>query len=180
MQTAPRFLTSAELELGFVEVLASPGDLGTLESIVVRPAVNERRTLTKAQLSPERGVDGDRWANEPSPDPAGQVSIMNARILRQISTEEDAVCLAGDNLIVDFDLSETNAPPGTRLAIGKSVVIEINGVPHTGCGKFQKRYGQEARAFINSERGTQLHLRGRYACVVAGGTINVGDAVRKV
>jgi hypothetical protein len=179
MQMAPRHLTTAELEQGLDHVLASPSDVGTVESIVVRPAVNERRTLTTAQLSPERGIDGDRWVSEPSPDPAGQISIMNSRIVRQIASEEDPVCLAGDNLIVDFDLSESNAPPGTQLAIGESVVIEINGVPHTGCGKFQKRYGQEARAFINSERGTQLHLRGRYASIVGGGTINVGDPVRK-
>jgi MOSC domain-containing protein YiiM len=105
---------------------------------------------------------------------------MNARFLRQVAGGEDALALAGDNLIVDLDLSDENMPPGTRLAIGDSVVIEVNGEPHTGCGKFQKRYGAEARAFMNNERGTQLHLRGRYGSIVAGGEIAVGDLVRKV
>jgi MOSC domain-containing protein YiiM len=103
---------------------------------------------------------------------------MNARILRLIAGQEEAICLAGDNLIVDLDLSEDNLPTGSRLAIG-DVVLEISDVSHTGCAKFSSRYGQEARQFVNSPRGKQLHLRGRYAKIVAGGTIHVGDVVRK-
>jgi len=178
MITAPRHLSTAELEHGLPEVLASPHDDGHLVAIVVRPAVNERRVLAAAQLTSEGGIDGDRWASEPSPDPAGQISLMNSRFLRQIAGHDDAVSLAGDNLIVDFDLSEGNLPPGSRLAIGE-VVVEVNDTPHTGCGKFQQRYGVEARAFMNNARGMQLHLRGRYGRVVAGGTIAVGDAILK-
>ena len=180
MLAAPRHLSTTELERGLPEVLASPRDDGRLVAIVVRPAANERRVLTAAQLSPERGIDGDRWAHEPSPDPLGQVSLMNARFLRQIAGHDDAVSLAGDNLIVDLDLGEENLPPGSRLAIGASVVVEINGEPHTGCGKFQKRYGAETRAFMNNARGTLLHLRGRYGRIITGGTIASGDAVRKL
>lgn len=180
MDTAPRHLTTAELESGLAEVLASPSDVGKLEAIVVRPAVDERRTLATAKLSPEAGIDGDRWVREAGHDPLGQVSIMNARILRQIAASEEAICLAGDNLVVDFDLSESNVPPGTRLSIGRGVVIEVNGESHTGCGKFQKRYGKEAREFINNRRGLELHLRGRYASIVAAGTVSVGDTVRKL
>jgi MOSC domain-containing protein YiiM len=105
---------------------------------------------------------------------------MNARFLRQIAGHDDAVSLAGDNLIVDFDLSEENLPTGSRLAIGDSTVVEINATPHTGCGAFRRRYGDDVRAFTNDARGMQLHLRGRYGHVVTGGTIAVGDAVRKV
>ena len=61
---------------------------------------------------------------------------MNARILRQIAGDEDAMCLAGDNLIVDLDLSEANLPAGSQLAIGSEVVIEITDLTHTGCSKF--------------------------------------------
>ena len=53
------------------------------------------------------------------------------------------------------------------VAIGDEVVLEINDLPHTGCGKFQWRYGAEARAFVNNARGMQLHLRGRYGSVVS-------------
>jgi MOSC domain len=180
MITAPRHLSTDELEVGLPDVLASPQDEGQLVAVVVRPAASERRVLTAAQLTPAGGIDGDRWASEPAPNPAGQFSLMNARFLRQIAGHDDAVPLAGDNLIVDLDLSEENLPAGSRLAIGETVVVEINDTPHTGCGKFQKRYGAEARAFMNNARGMQLHLRGRYGCVVSGGTITVGDAIRKL
>jgi hypothetical protein len=179
MQTAPHQLSKAELESGLPAVLESPQDTGQLVAIVVRPAPNERRVVASVSLSPDGGVAGDRWADESPIDLSGQVSLMNARFLRQIAGHDEAVALAGDNLIVDLDLSEENLPPGSQLAIGDQTVIEVNDTPHTGCGKFQKRYGAEARAFMNNDRGMQLHLRGRYGHVVAGGTIAVGDQVRK-
>lgn len=179
MLTAPRHLSTAELERGLPEVLASPRELGRLVTIVVRPAANERRVVAAAEVSPEAGIDGDRWVHEEASDPLGQVSLMNARFLLQIAGHDDAVALAGDNLIVDLDLSEENLPPGSRVAIGKNVVVEVNGEPHTGCGKFQKRFGADARAFMNNARGMQLHLRGRYGRVITGGRIAVGDAVSK-
>ena len=90
------------------------------------------------------------------------------------------MCLAGDNLIVDLDLSEANLPAGSQLAIGDEVVLEISDLSHTGCSKLESRYGKDARAFMNNARGKALHLRGRYARIVAGGAVNVGDAVRKI
>jgi MOSC domain-containing protein YiiM len=186
MQTAPEHLSAVELEECIDNVLQSPADDGRLASIVVRPAPNERRELTTAQLSRERGIDGDRWVHESShtskggePDTGSQVSIMNSRYLRSIAGGDDAMCLAGDNLIVDLDLSEANLPAGSLLAIGDAVTLEITDVSHTGCGKFQKRYGKEVREFTNNDRGKSLHLRGRYARIITGGTINVGDTVRK-
>jgi MOSC domain-containing protein YiiM len=167
--------------------MASPRDQGRLEAIVVRPASNERRTLTAARLTPEAGVDGDRWATDSyykrpdgTPDPRAQVSLMNVRFLRQIAGREDAICLAGDNLLVDLDLSDANLPPGTRLAIGDEVVIEVNDKSHTGCAKLSRRYGEEARAFMNHPTRKALRLRGRFGSIVSGGAIRVGDAVRKL
>ena len=185
MNSAPRHLPESELAKALPDVIASPRDAGRLEAIVVRPAPNERRTLTSATLSPERGIDGDRWATDSffhlengQPDPRNQVSLMNARVLRSIAGQEEAICLAGDNLIVDLDLSEANLPTGSRLVIGP-VVLEISELSHTGCSKFSSRYGQAARLFVNSPRGKELHLRGRYARIVEGGAISVGDQATK-
>ena len=186
MHEAALHLSTIELEQGLADVLASPRDTGRLEAIFVRPAANERRALAEARLTPEGGIDGDRWVNDSyyrSPDgrsdPRCQVSLMNARFLRQIAGEEDAMCLAGDNLIVDLDLSEENLPAGSQLAIGPDVIIEISDLAHTGCSQFASRYGNDACGFANNKRGKALHLRGRYARIVRGGTIRHGDTVRK-
>jgi len=185
MESAPRHLLESDLAQGLPEVEASPRDEGRLEAIVVRPHPGERRELRSATLTPDEGIEGDRWVNDSffhlddgRPDPRKQVSLMNARLLRLIAEGQEAMCLAGDNLIVDLDLSEENLPTGSRVAIGE-VVLEISELPHTGCTKFSERYGQEARALVNSPRGKELHLRGRYARIIAGGTIAVGDQVRK-
>jgi hypothetical protein len=179
--------SEAELEQGLPAVLASPQDAGRLEAIFVRPAPNERRALLSARLTVTGGIEGDRWVRESfyrledgSSDPCCQVSLMNVRFLRQIAGSEDALCLAGDNLIVDLDLSEANLPAGRRLAIGDNVVLEISDKPHTGCSKLESRYGRDARTFMNNKRGTALHLRGRYGFVVTAGQIALGDAVRKL
>ena len=186
MHTAAQHLTAIELEQGLPDVLASPHDTGRLKAIFVRPAMNERRPLTMARLSPEGGIDGDRWVTDSyyrleggQSDPRCQVSLMNARFLRQIAGEEDTMCLAGDNLIVDLDLSEANLPAGSQLAIGDEVVLEVSDLSHTGCSKFEGRYGKDARTFANNAHGNSLHLRGRFARIVAGGTISIDDPVRK-
>lgn len=187
MHTAPNHLSAVELEYGLRDVLASPPDGGRLEAIIVRPASDERLRLRSASCTPETGIEGDRWTTDSyyklengRSDPRCQLSLMNARFLRQIAGDEHAICLAGDNLIVDLDLSEANLPPGSRLAIGDTVVIAISDLPHTGCSKLAGRYGDEARAFVNDKSRKALHLRGRYARTITGGTIGVGDVVRKV
>jgi hypothetical protein len=187
MHNALEHLTTAELEQGLPDVLDSPRETGKLEAIVIRPASNERSTPTSARLTTEGGVEGDRWGSDNYyvkadgiRDRRSQVSLMNARFLRQIAGGEEAMCLAGDNLIVDLDLSDANVPPGTRLAIGEQVVIEVNDKSHTGCAKLSRRYGDEAKSFMNHESRKSLRLRGRFGSVVSGGTIQVGDAVRKL
>jgi MOSC domain len=186
MHNATQHASTVELEQSLSDVLASPTDAGHLTAIFVRPATNERRALDSTTLTPEGGIDGDRWFHDSyyrlkdgRSDPRCQVSIMNDRFLRQVAGGKDDMCLAGDNLIVDLDLSETNLPAGSQVSIGSEVIIEISDLKHTGCSKFARRYGDDAKTFANSQQGTALHLRGRYARIIRGGTIRVGDKVRK-
>jgi MOSC domain-containing protein YiiM len=109
-------------------------------------------------------------------DPLGELNLMSARALEAVAgAERDRWPLAGDQLIVDFDLSEANCPSGTRLAVGTSI-IEVTAKPHNGCAKFADRYGIDAARWINSRK--DLRLRGICAVVVEAGTVAPGDTIR--
>jgi MOSC domain-containing protein YiiM len=147
--------------------------------IVVRPATDARERRDAARLSPEAGVAGDRWAGDDEPVEQ-QVSLMNVRLLRLLAGgDEGRMAEAGDNLVVDLDLSEENLPAGTRLRAG-DVLIEVTDAPHTGCGKFAARFGPDAARFVNAAQRRGMHLRGRYARVIEAGMVRVGDEAWKI
>jgi MOSC domain-containing protein len=171
--------TLDELRAGLDDVRAAPKDGGRLELIVARPQVDERVELAIAELDVDRGLVADRWSRGSKPNPKSQVTVMNVRATRLAAGDRSRWALAGDQLYVDLDLSAGNVPPGTRLAIG-SAVIEVSAQPHLGCEKFAARFGMDARVFFNAAEGTALNLRGLNTRVVHGGTIRVGDPVRKL
>ncbi len=172
------FASREQLDAGITEVLESPQDAGKLEAIFLRPAEDQRESPHAARLSPQGGVDGDKWKSSGG-HPRAQVTLMNSRILNLIAGSRERWSLAGDQLIVDLDLSANNLPAGQRLTID-DVVLEVSEVPHTGCGKFSRRYGTEAARFINAPARANLHLRGINAVVIKAGTVRVGSDVRKV
>jgi len=167
-----------ELESGLEEIRRSPRDSGRLEMIVRRPTKGEREVLNEGELTLEEGLAGDCWKDHDGHHDF-QINIMNSRAIATIAGERDRWALAGDQLYIDMDLSETNLPPGTQLEIG-SALLEITAEPHTGCSKFAARFGVEAVKFTNSLRGRQLNLRGLNARIVKPGRIRTGDSVRKV
>ena len=157
---------------------ASPKDAGVLKLIVLRLPGEQRHTPAQALLSTGNGVEGDCWNLKANANPLSQISVMNARFLEAIAGEAERMNLAGDNLIVDLDLHESNLPAGTRLRIGQAV-IEVTNYAHTGCSKFERRYGKAMRELANSPEGCALRLRGLYARVIHGGEVRVGDPVSK-
>ena len=175
-----KHLTMEELEAGLDEIRRAPKDGGVLRLIVRRPHVNAREVLEEGQLDRSLGLVGDSWGTgRCAPHPDMQLNIMNARAIALVAQSTDRWALAGDQLYIDLDLSAENLPPGTRLGLG-SAVIEVTERPHTGCGKFEARFGADARTFVNSPEGKQLRLRGLNAKVVAPGVIRVGDLARKL
>jgi hypothetical protein len=181
-----KHLTMSELEAGLEAIARSPRDNGVLEMIVRRPQVGEREILEEGQLDLVDGLVGDSWKNRSSrrtsngtPHPDMQLNLMNSRVVALVSHDKSRWHLAGDQLFVDFDLSETNVPAGTKLAIG-SAVIEVTAQPHTGCGKFVERFGLDAMKFVNSPEREHLHLRGINARVVRPGVLRVGDTITKL
>jgi hypothetical protein len=179
-------LTNVALEAGLDHVRQSPKDVGSLEMIVRRPRIDAREVLEAGELDLELGLVGDTWLErgssrtaDGSAHPDMQLNVINARLLDLVAGDKARWPLAGDQLVVDFDLSEANIPPGTQLAIG-AAVIEVTAQPHTGCAKFVARFGREAMLFVNSPVGKELHLRGINARVVQPGLIRRGDKVSKV
>jgi MOSC domain-containing protein len=166
----------AELEAGLEQIRRSPADRGSVELIVARPAEGERELLEIGVLDEAEGLIGDRWSDD---DPRTQLTLTNARAVALVAIDPDRRALAGDQLYVDLDLGGANLPPGTRLSVGDAV-IEVTDVPHTGCGKFIKRFGVEAQKFVNSPAGRELNLRGVNARVITGGAVRVGDTIAKV
>jgi MOSC domain-containing protein YiiM len=181
--TTALHLSRDQLEAGLDIIRQSPQEQGTLDMIVRRPQTEVRDIVQEGALDLDVGLVGDNWktrggAERPA-NPETQITLTNARTIQHIAQSKDRWALAGDQLYVDFDLSEENLPAGTRLSIG-SAVLEITAEPHNGCKKFVERFGMDAMLFVNSDIGKALHLRGVNARVVQTGKISVGDAVRKL
>lgn len=172
-----------ELATGLEAVRRSPLDSGTVELVVIRPAVGERVLLERAEISPSVGVVGDTWDQRPSrrtpdggPNPAAQVTVMNSRAVELVAGGRERWPLAGDQIYVDLDLSLENLPTGTQLHLGDAV-LEVTDAPHTGCAKFSERFGVDALRLTATPEGKQLRLRGINTAVVRGGSFAVGDQV---
>jgi MOSC domain-containing protein YiiM len=178
MSESPRELTLAELETGLDRIRASPRDVGIVEMIVRRPRSGEREVLASARLDPASGLVGDRWGAV-TPPRGAQLTLMNSRTIALLAQDRARWPLAGDQLFVDLDLSISNLPAGTRLAVGDAV-IEVSAEPHTPCRKFRERYGLDAVRFVGSNVGQELQLRGINARIVSAGDVRVGDVIRKL
>lgn len=181
-----RHLTLDELNAGLGTVRQAPTDHGVLRLIVRRPAIGEREVLDEARLDVQEGLAGDNWSARArqqtpprEPNPQTQLTLMNARVADLVSDgRRERWPLAGDQLYVDLDIGRANLPAGSRLRIG-GALVEVTPEPHTGCRKFVERFGIDAMAFVNSDEGRQLCLRGINTRVVQAGTIRVGDRVTK-
>ncbi len=183
--TSATHLTADELGKGWENIGPSPKNPGVLEMIVRRPAAGEREVLGEARLDLTLGLVGDNWqarGNRATADgaahPEMQLNVMNARVVALLARTRERWALAGDQLLIDLDLSEENLPPGTRLSLGDAI-IEITAVPHTGCAKFGERFGLAAMKFVNTPLARQLRLRGLNAKVIQPGAIRVGDKILK-
>ena len=178
-QMAVQRFSVAQIATQMSQLAESPQDLGVLEYIVLRLPDEQRASPQEAEVSPDGGLEGDRWARPKSPNPGAQISVMNSRFLRIIAVDDVRMSLAGDNLLVDLDLSEENLPAGTRLQIG-TATFEVTDVPHTGCKKFQRRYGKDALEVVNAETHRSKRLRGLFIRTIQAGEIQVGDSIRKI
>jgi len=176
----------AEIERAAAALGSSPIENGVVEMIICRPARYERKVLDEGVLEVAHGLLGDTWeargatsTSDGRADPLRQVTVMNSRVLASVAGERDRWELAGDQLIVDLDLSIDSLPAGTRLQIGDAVA-EVTEPPHTGCAKFAGRYGVDALAWVGDRAGRQQRRRGMHVRVLRSGTVRRGDSIRKL
>jgi hypothetical protein len=184
--TAEGYYSMNELASGLPQVRQSPANVGTLVAIVVRPDKELRELPQSCVVTSEDGIPGDRWKKyctstlpDGRLDPQTQLTLMNARAVALVAGKEERWALAGDNLLVDLDLSEENLPPGQRLKVGEAI-LEITAKPHTGCAKFLRRFGADALKFVNAPEYKNLRLRGVHAQVAQPGRITIGDRIEKL
>ena len=177
----PGSMTFDALNEAWAQQEPSPADGGSVELIVRRPAADEREELQSARFTAADGLHGDDWRSRvgATASPDTQVTLMNSRVIHLITADQARWAASGDQLFVDLDLSHDNLPAGTRLQIG-GVVMEISSTPHTGCGKFARRFGAGARKWVMTEAGCDLRLRGVYARVIQDGVIQRGDVISKL
>lgn len=166
-------------------VMAAPPTEGRIVSIIRRPAHDEREVVDAGVLDVTAGLVGDGWlargsrsTPDGSADPESQLTLMSTRVLAAIEPDASRWPLAGDQILVDMDLGVENLPPGTRLLAG-GAELEVTVRPHTGCAKFAARFGTDALRWISAPDGKALRMRGVYVKVVRGGTVRVGQSVRK-
>ena len=112
-------LTTEQLEAGLEHIRQSPADGGPLLMIVRRPDTDEREVVEEAALDVDVGLVGDNWKARGSPrtpdgkaNPEAQITMMNSRLLALLAQSEERWPLAGDQLVIDMDLSVDNLPPG--------------------------------------------------------------------
>ena len=177
----------SELESALDHLRAAPADAGTLTLVVRRPERRARELLDDATIDEADGLVGDNWLSRATSRAVAagrhldaQVTVMSSRMVALLGDTDAERALAGDQLYVDLDLSHDNLPAGSRIAVGDDVVLEVTAKPHAGCKKFLARFGADAVAFVNSEEGRRLRLRGLNARVLRGGTVRVGDDVARL
>jgi MOSC domain-containing protein YiiM len=155
-------------------------DDGTIHVIVVRKGSDVHETPARIALSPEHGLDGDRWSASTPPDPDAALSLIERRVAALLTDHDPArLHVPGDNLVVDLDLSFAALPLGARLRIG-TALVEISAKPHAGCDKFRARLGDEALRWVNARERRDRRLRGVYAKILEAGLAAVGDRIRRV
>lgn len=170
-----RHLSLATLESRLRALPPLPADSGHLTLIMRRSADGSRETPERLRLSPEEGVQGDKWGRDPERKMDAQIAVMQRDVAELIANGQP-LTLFGDSLFVELDLSAANLPPGSRLRVGEAIV-EVTAMPHNGCAKFKARFGADALSFVNAKATRHLNLRGTYWKVIEAGEVCVGSPI---
>ena len=175
---ASLFLSLDQLRRRFDALPNARQDEGRVTMIVRRTHGGRREVLEQVVLTPESGVPGDAWERRPNRKDEMQIAAMRTDVARLIANTQP-LTLFGDNLFLDLDLSSQSLVAGSRLQVGNAL-LEVTPKPHTGCRKFEARFGADALRFVWLPELAEQRLRGIYMRVVAAGRVLPGDRVTVV
>ena len=153
---------------------ASPAALPKGQDKISQPMHSQPESI---RFTIDEGVAGDRWKE--GKDQGAQLSLTSLAVTKLIAGPRERWHLLGNNLIVDLDLSAAALPVGTRLRLG-SGENEISALPHAPCDRFLARLGEAAHRWVGDEKHASRHLRGRYAQIIRGGEVSIGDEITVV
>ncbi len=172
------FRTLEELENRLSALPAAPQNSGRVALLVRKVDGGVRETPDHIHAGVETGFPGDAWGRGAERKPEAQLAVMQRDVAELIANSQP-LTLFGDNLILELDLSAANLPIGSRVRAG-SAMLEVTPMPHNGCGKFQNRFGEDARTFVSKPELRHRNLRGIYLRVVKAGEVRVNDIVEVV
>ena len=173
-----QFRTLAQLEARLAALPEAPRDRGRVVLLLRKIDGGVRETPDRIHASVEGGFPGDAWGRRADRKPEAQLAVMQRDVAELIANGQP-LALFGDNLTLDLDLSAANLPIGSRVRAG-GAVLEVTPMPHNGCGKFQKRFGEDARAFVSKPELRHRNLRGIYLRVVEEGEVRINDPVEVI
>jgi MOSC domain-containing protein YiiM len=165
-----------ELEARRLAAPIGPRGQGVVRAICLRRGGGRHESVQRAAVTCEGGVVGDRWSRSDDPERLCQVTFMNASVGEWIAHGDTPARDAGDNFLVDLDLSEGALPVGAQVRVGKAL-LEVTAEPHLGCKKFRERFGASAMRWVNHQDLRAQRLRGVNLRVLDDGEVAVGDAV---
>ncbi|MEM1223348.1 MAG: hypothetical protein AAGH40_11340 [Verrucomicrobiota bacterium] len=162
-------------------------EVGRVRSLITRPEEGRHLPVESLYLDAVTGIQEDRWSHTSwlklpngEPDPRVQVSMNNAHVMQLFTgPEPDSIFLCGDNLYVDFNLTESNLPAGSFLKVG-TAILEVSDVVNDACGKFANRFGTEAFQFVRSPENIPYRLRGIFCSIRVSGHVKIDDEITKV
>jgi hypothetical protein len=144
----------------------------SLDALVVRCVNGSRQQPISTHVGVTQGLLGDRWAAGKA-EIGQQLSMMNLDVAAAIANGQ-SIALFGDNIFTRLNLNEDFLEVGAVLRIGSSLT-KVSETRHVPCDRFRDRFG--VASFERTAK--QPRLRGVYLTVLEGGTIALGDPIRR-
>jgi MOSC domain-containing protein YiiM len=166
-----------------------------MNAVVAAVSRSAKHTLLKfnqdsIRLLPGLGVDDDahqgatvkhrsRVARDPTQPNLRQVHLIHAELHEELRAAGFTVAAGqmGENITTQ-GVALLDLPPGTRLCLGGTAVVEVTGLRNP-CAQLDRiQPGLMAATLDRDEHGNLVRKAGIMGVVIAGGEVRPGDPIR--